>query len=306
MTTGYRIANAPCSWGILDLDPTHQISYARFLDEVQATGYEGTELGAWGFMPTDAAELDRQLKARKLGMVGAFVQVSLWNEGAHADGIATAVQTAKLLAAAHKLQPHLPPPRLVLSDTIDADPNRKAKAGKITAADQMTPKQWDAFAKGSNRLAAEVLAQSGLKTVFHHHCAHFIETPAEVETLMAKTDPKLLGLCLDTGHFMVGGASVKADPVAALKQYGDRVWHVHFKDCQPSLTEGRTFYEAVNQQLFCEMGKGVVDFKAMLKELDARNYQGWIVVEQDILPGQQDNAKPSAGRNRQYLKNLGV
>ena len=54
-TPDYRIANAPCSWGILDLDPTHQISFSRFLDEVEATGYAGTELGAWGFMPTDAA-----------------------------------------------------------------------------------------------------------------------------------------------------------------------------------------------------------------------------------------------------------
>ena len=104
---------------------------------------------------------------------------------------------------------------------------------------------------------------------------------------------------------MVGGASVKADPVAALKQYGDRVWHVHFKDCQPSLTQGRTFYEAVDKQLFCEMGKGVVDFKAMLAELDRRHYEGWIVVEQDILPGANADPKASAARNRAYVRTLG-
>lgn len=300
----YRIANAPCSWGILDLDPAHQIGFGQLLDEIQATGYVGTELGAWGFMPTDTGTLDVELKARSLAMVGAFVQVSLANEGTHADGTATAVRTAQLLASVHKLQPDAPPPLLVLSDTIDADKNRAQKAGKIQPADGLSNAQWDTFAKGANKVAAAVLDRTGLRTVFHHHCAAFVETPAEIQTLMDRTDPNLLGLCLDTGHYTVGGGATPADPVAALKQYGERVWHVHFKDCQPSLTANRSYTDAVSQGLFCELGKGVVDFPAMLKQLDARKYKGWIVVEQDILPG-AGNPKLSAARNREYLKTLG-
>lgn len=310
----YRIANAPCSWGILDLDPTHQIGFEKLLDEIEATGYVGTELGAWGFMPTEPGSLHRELTARSLSMVGAFVQVSLADEGAHADGTATAVRTAELLAAVHKKQGDAPPPPIVLSDMIGANKMRAAKAGRIAPEDGLTSAQWDTFAKGANKIAAAVLERTNLKTVFHHHCAAFVETPAEVKTLMDRTDPRLLGLCLDTGHYTVGGGEAGGDPVEALKRYGDRVWHVHFKDCQPAaaeihdadgkLTGRHPFDVAVSNELFCELGKGVVQFPKMLEELDRRAYKGWIVVEQDVRPGEGD-PKASAGRNREYLKNLG-
>lgn len=313
-TPPYRIANAPCSWGILDFDPTHQIGFPKLLDEISATGYQGTELGAWGFMPTDAVSLNRELSGRALAMVGAFVQVSLANEGTHADGLATAVRTATLLAAVHKLQPDAPPPHVVLSDTIDANPNRAARAGRIRSEDGLSSAQWDTFARGANKIAKEVLDRTGIRTVFHHHCAAFVETPEEVRTLMDKTDPRLLGLCLDTGHYTVGGGDKLGDPLEALKRYGDRVWHVHFKDCRPAAAEvrdasgkivgHRPYSEAVSNDLFCELGKGVVAFPALLAELDRRAYKGWIVVEQDILPGAGD-PKASAGRNREYLKSLG-
>ena len=297
----YRIANAPCSWGILDFDPTHPLGFDVLLDEIQQTGYAGTELGAWGFMPTEPKKLDAELKARMLAMVGAFVQCSLSDEKEHAAGEETAVRTAALLAAVHRLQPDAPAPPVVLSDTIGANKGRTLRAGRIADADGLTPSQWDTFAKGANRIAAAVREHTGLRTVFHHHCAAFVETPDEVKALMDRTDPKLLGLCLDTGHYTVGGG----DPVEALKLYGDRVWHVHFKDCQPGLvSSGLSYDDAVSKELFCELGKGVVDFRSMIAGLDARGYKGWVVVEQDILPG-AGNPKASAGRNREYLKGLG-
>ncbi len=312
--TEYRIANAPCSWGILDFDPTHQIGFSKLLDEISATGYAGTELGAWGFMPTDAAKLHSELTQRALAMVGAFVQVSLTDEKAHASGIETAVRTAALLAAVHRMQPDAPAPPLVLSDTIGGNPMRAQRAGRIRREDGLKPAQWDVFARGANRIAAAVREATGVRTVFHHHCAGFVETPEEVSALMDRTDPTLLGLCLDTGHYTVGGGDQLGDPLEALRRFGNRVWHVHFKDCQPAVAEirdgngkitgHRPYSEAVSNDLFCELGKGVVEFPALLAELDARTYQGWVVVEQDILPGAGD-PKASAGRNREYLKSLG-
>jgi len=298
----------------MDLDPTHQIGFEKLLDEIEATGYVGTELGAWGFMPTDPASLHRELKERKLAMVGAFVQVEMADEGTHAAGIATAVRTAELLAAVHKLQPDAPPPYVVLSDLINANKKRAAQAGRIRPEDGLSSAQWDTFAKGANKIAAAVLERTNIRTVFHHHCAAYVETPAEVTKLMSLTDPRLLGLCLDTGHYTVGGGEQLGDPLEALKRYGDRVWHVHFKDCQPAAAEirdakgnvtGRHPYEtAVSKELFCELGKGAVAFPALLAELDRRSYKGWIVVEQDVLPGGGD-PKASAKRNREYLKTLG-
>ena len=93
-----RVANAPCSWGILEFDgDAKPASYATVLDEIRDTGYEGTELGDWGFMPTDPAALRHELASRGLTMVGAFVPVALANPETHAAGAETAVSTARLM-----------------------------------------------------------------------------------------------------------------------------------------------------------------------------------------------------------------
>ena len=68
-----------------------------------------------------------------------------------------------------------------------------------------------------------------MRTVFHHHCAGYVETPAEIDKLLSLTDPSLVGLVLDMGHYMFGGG----DPLKALKKQQDRIWHIHFKDCHP-------------------------------------------------------------------------
>src|SRR5262245_45129981 len=95
-----QIANAPCSWGVLEFDlPGQAAGYAQVLDEIRDTGYTGTELGDWGFMPSDPVALRRELDARKLTMVGAFVQAAFFDPRAHAPGAEAAVRTAKLLAA---------------------------------------------------------------------------------------------------------------------------------------------------------------------------------------------------------------
>ena len=96
-----RVGNAPCSWGTLEFEAAkgEQTGYSRMLDELAETGYTGTELGDWGYMPTDPAALRAELARRSLVMLGAFVPVALKNRSAHEAGALTAVRTARLLAA---------------------------------------------------------------------------------------------------------------------------------------------------------------------------------------------------------------
>src|ERR1051325_7544977 len=97
----FRIGNAPCSWGTLEFDGVkgEQIGFAQMLDELAETGYTGTELGDWGYMPTEPAALAQELRSRGLVMLGAFVPVALKEASAHADGIERALRVARLLAA---------------------------------------------------------------------------------------------------------------------------------------------------------------------------------------------------------------
>jgi inosose dehydratase len=304
MSSKIRIANAPCSWGALEFEEVGEAAgYARVLDEMAATGYAGTELGDWGFMPTEPAALRRELGARGLAMVGAFVPAGLADGAAHAPAVEAALRVARLLAAVAAGDT---PPFVVLADDNCKDPVRSACAGRIVEGQGLTAAQWERFARGAERVARAVRDETGLRTVLHHHCAGFVETPAEVETLLRMTDPALVGLCLDTGHYAYGGG----DPLEALRALGDRVWHVHFKDCEPAVAaaarrEGLGYLEAVARGVFCELGKGAVDFGAVVAELRQRGYEGWIVVEQDVLPG-MGAPELSARRNRVFLEGLGL
>jgi inosose dehydratase len=304
MDAKIRVANAPCSWGALEFDVGEGARYGRVLDEMAETGYAGTELGDWGFMPTDPAALRRELDARGLEMIGAFVPAALADEAAHGPAVEAALRVARLLAAVAEGQPTRP--LVVLADDNCKDPTRAAFAGRIGEGQGLTAAQWERFARGAERVARAVVDATGLRTVFHHHCAGFVETPGEVETLLRRTDRGLLGLCLDTGHYAYGGG----DPLAALRAQGDRVWHVHFKDCHPGVAaaargEGLGYLEAVARGVFCELGKGQVDFAAVVAELRGRGYEGWVVVEQDVLPG-MGTPRESARRNRELLAGLGL
>lgn len=301
-STTIHIANAPCSWGILEFEFAGQAAgYAQVLDEIAATGYIGTELGDYGFMPTEPRDLRAELAARDLALLGAFVPVALADPAAHEPGIEAALTTARLLRASSAIEPFI-----VLADANGSIPERTLHAGRITSEQGLSEEQWRTFAQGAEAVARTVRDETGLRTVFHHHCAGYVETPDEIERLMQATDPALLGLCLDTGHSTYGGG----DPLPTLRRYADRIWHVHFKDCQPQIAaqahvKGWNYFEAVRRGVFCELGQGSVDFQAVADELRQLGYAGWIVVEQDVLPGLGTPAE-SAARNREFLRSVGL
>jgi inosose dehydratase len=175
----------------------------------------------------------------------------------------------------------------------------------------LNDEEWTVFARGAESVARAVKSHTGLATVFHHHCAGYVERPDEVERLLALTEGGLLGLVLDTGHYMYGAG--KNDPDLVLKgleRFADRIWYMHFKDCHAEIAdqargEGWDYFEAVRRGVFCELGQGCVDFPAVLDWLRRRDYDGWVVVEQDVLPG-MGSPKESAQRNREYLRSKGV
>ena len=297
-----EIANAPCSWGVLEFSSAAApATYSTVLDEIRETGYAGTELGDWAFMPTDAAQLQRALAARQLALVGAFVPVALANSAAHDAGAATAIRTAALMRDAGA-----PGAFIVLSDDNGSVAERETNAGRIAPQHGLSERAWSTFAAGAEQVARAVRNETGLRTVFHPHCGGYVETPSEIAALMARTDPSLLGLVLDTGHIIYGGG----DPVQVFNAHADRVWHVHFKDCDLQVAEaarakGLGYLAAVHAQLFCELGDGSADLPAVTAALRRANYDGWIVVEQDVFPG-YGTPKASAQKSRDYLRNLGL
>ncbi|HEV2580197.1 MAG TPA: TIM barrel protein [Ktedonobacteraceae bacterium] len=309
-----RVANAPCSWGALEFEGLQgeEVPYSRMLDELRDTGYTGSELGDWGYMPTEAAALRAELERRRLALVGAFVPVALRREDAHAAGEAQALKVAHLLVeAATGAAQGDQLPFLILADDNGADPLRTRHAGRVMPQMGLSQAEWRTFAGGAERIARSVREQTGLKTAFHHHCAGYVETPEEIARLLDMTDPELLGLVFDTGHYLFGSGRVDGAVVLeGFERFGERVWHVHFKDLQPqvaaqSRAEEWDYFTSLGHGLFCELGQGSVPFSAFAGQLRARSYRGWVVVEQDILPGMGSPAA-SSQRNRDFLKTIGL
>jgi inosose dehydratase len=297
-----RAASAPINWGIMEhVELPADYPFGRVLDEIAKAGYSGTELGPYGFLPTQPGVLRSELEKRSLTLCSAFIDVELGNPSAHKDGLAEVSRSAKLISEADaKL--------LVLSDKIT--PARNATAGRRDDANQISwsEAEWKAAAKAIREIIALCKAV-GLRVAFHHHAGGHVETPEEVNRLFSLFPANELGLCLDTGHYIYGGG----DAVAFLEKQVSRVWCVHLKDVYDrKANEARrakmNFHAAVRHGIFAPLGKGSVDFPRVISLLQNGHYDGWVVVEADVLQGGVGADAPLANAiaGREYLRRLGV
>jgi len=293
-----KVGNAPVSWGVMEVaDWGEQVPYRKVLDEITEAGYAGTELGPFGYFPTEPKQLTSELSARGLQLVASFVPIPLAHPERHEAGYQEAMKIAKLLA---RTDARL----IVLADEISEA--RVAVSGRVDESrDGMSDPQWEGAAQILRRIA-EACRELGLSAVFHHHAGTFVETPQEVARLCESTDPDLLGLCLDTGHYFFGGG----DPVDAVRLYGNRIRHLHLKDVQLPILEaarrdGVGFLEGVRRGVFCELGEGAVDLNKVIRGMVAGGYSDWAIVEQDVeARSAVVDPLESAIRNRQYLRNV--
>jgi inosose dehydratase len=285
-------------------EPDPMPSYRDVLDGIAASGFAGTELGDLGFMPDHPAELRDALTIRNLQMIGAFTPVRLSDFGAHAESEATALRTARLLRALCEEPSRSSGPYVILAEA--STPQRAVLAGRVGPQHSMRDEEWRAVATGAERIAVRVRDETGLPLVFHHHSGTQVETLDETARFLEMTDPELVGLCYDTGHFAYAGT----EPLAALKQFRDRVWQVHFKDYRAALAararrESWGYHQAVANGLFCELGVGDINFPGILTYLVETGYDGWIVVEDEMPPSTGDPLE-SAKDDRAYLRSLGL
>lgn len=296
-----RIASAPVSWGITEsiAFPT-EYPYSRVLDEIAKAGYVGTELGPYGFLPTDPVPLRRELEERDLTLCSAFVAFPLGKIAAHSDGFAHIERTAALTCQAGCRL-------LILSDEVCAE--RSATAGRPDKAARLswTDKEW-LIAEQAIRKVIQQCASHGMRVAFHHHVGTHVETLNEIDRLLTLFPGDELGLCLDTGHCVYRGGN----PIDLLDRYGRRILCVHLKDISANrLSSARSkeldFHAGVRHGVFARLGDGNIDFTKVLDGLRDVQFQDWAVVEQDVLAGGRGADAPLANVTaaRRFLSQLG-
>jgi inosose dehydratase len=275
----FQFASAPDSWGVLDYEgPSWQQSYEKMLEEMAAAGYTGTELGPYGFFPTDAEVLRPKLQQHNLALLGSFVPVVLSDPASAKVAVAQIRRVGGLLAA-------LKAPFLVMADAQSEARDRFSGRFVEGQTPSLSPEQWKNVATVVSE-SAKVAADFGLDLVFHPHVATYIETPEETERFFHVTSGSGIGLCLDTGHCDYAGG----DAIAEAEKYRDILRFVHIKDVNRAVLDDArrrelTFDAAIAEKVFTVIGEGSIDFPSFFKTLEKNGYSGWLVVEQDVTFG---------------------
>lgn len=293
MDPNVKVGVAPDSWGVWFADDARQTPWTRYLDEAAQAGVAWTELGPFGYMPTDAARLERELSARGLGLAAGAAMFDLEDAQAWEDTRPEVERTCALVAA-------LGARFLLLIDDVYTDLFTGAPRVDATLSDA----QWRTLADTTNRVG-ELAGAHGLRLAFHPHAQCHVEYEEQIERLL--DDCAGLELCLDVGHHAYCGG----DAVAFYRRHHARTPYLHLKSVDAALrdrvrAEGIPFADAVAQGVFVEPSRGAVDFAALHDAMRETGYAGFAIVEQDCYPTDFDRPLPVAVRTLEYLGALGL
>lgn len=285
-----KIAGAPISWGVCEVPGWgYQMSPDRVLSEMKEMGLSATEFGPQGWLPLEPEARAQVVSKFELKPVGAFFLAIMHDP--QVDPIPAVKKELEAFKVAGGEY-------LILA----------ADSGKEGYDDRpvLDEEGWNTLFTNLSRIR-EVCKEAGVTACLHPHWGTMVQNVDEVERVL---DNSTVGLCLDTGHLAAGGADV----VALTKKYADRVDIVHAKDIHKNLTDqllpGKlTWSEGVKQGMFAPIGAGDIDFKAVVEALNQAGFDGYYVLEQDIMIDQEPPAaggpKLEAQQSFNALKALG-
>jgi inosose dehydratase len=301
---GVWVANAPVSFGAFEItvgiDPNVP-DPVTLLDAVSSAGYVGIDLGPAGYLGTGELLADR-LSERGLGLAGGYLELPFSEPARLEPALAELDELLDVfdLAASQER-----PPKPTLADA--GSPERAALPGRaaLDPSVGLDDAGWERFAAGL-AIAVARCRDRGYEPTFHHHTATYVEAQWEIERLLDVSD---VGLCLDTGHLLLG----RGEPVRAIRAWADRINQLHLKDARLAIleqivAEAAPVQEIWRRRAFCPLGDGDIPVAEVLDAIADVGYGGWLVVEQDVLPDPADPERPVAEqrRNREYLSAHGL
>ncbi|MBB3225990.1 inosose dehydratase [Luteibacter sp. Sphag1AF] len=270
--TTIRIGINPISWSNDDLPSLGgEIPLSTALTEGKAIGYEGFELG--NKFPKDATALRDLMAGYDLSVVSGWYSGRLAARSV-AEEIEAVDRHLHLLAQnGCKVMVYGE-----VADAIQGEPVPLYKRPRMRS-----PEDWKRYGDRVTEFARHTL-KHGVRLAYHHHMGAYVESPDDIDQLMARTGDEA-GLLFDTGHTYFGGG----DPLTVLNKHINRICHVHCKDVRPELirlarNRQWTFLESVLNGVFTVPGDGIIHFHAIVERLKQHGYQGWLVVEAEQDP----------------------
>lgn len=272
------VAGAPVSFGVFELTPegAATVSADEMIDVLVDADYAGIDLGPIGFLGEEE-QVRRRLDRAGLHLAGGWVQLPLSDDEAFAAAVPALRRALRTFSAAAETGPaRLPLPTLA----DDGSARRQSAPGRGAEVDSLSDAAWDRLIANTERAAA-IVREAGLEPTFHHHAGTFVESPEEIDRFLSLVD---VDLTLDTGHLFIAGG----DPLDAVARWGDRINHLHLKDVDLAvlhrvLAAGGGMREVWSSGCFVAFGRGDVDLAGVMTAMAEREFDGWVVVEQDVL-----------------------
>ena len=270
-----RLGIAPLTWTNDDIPELGgDIPFEQCVSEMALAGFAGCEVG--NKFPKDPAVLRPALELRGLQVCNAWFSPYLTTKPLEENEAAFRKHCAFLKAMGASV---------VGGGEQGHSPQGDIKAPVWSRKAVFTEEEWGRLTKGLNQLGRIARDDFGLTLCYHHHMGTGVQTVAETDRMLDATDPALVSLNYDSGHFYFSFE----DPVAALKKYIGRVRHVHLKDVRAGERErcrdrDMSFMAAVESGVFTVPGDGVIDFPAIFRILEGAGYEGWLVVEAEQNP----------------------
>ncbi|MGF2034187.1 MAG: myo-inosose-2 dehydratase [Nostoc sp. CmiVER01] len=277
----------------IDLYP--RIPYQQILSEMALAGFKGSQTS--GKYPEDIGVLKRELKLRNLTISEPWVGTEFtvgktdetWAEFKKQVQFMKQIGGSKSIVVAE------------LGNAVHQQP-----VAPLPNRPKFTDEQWNALTQGLNQLGKKA-KEEGMQISYHPHIGTGVENLADIDRLMANTNPEYVNLLLDTGHLYYAGV----DPLEVTKKYGDRIKHVHLKNIRKpvldeSIKKGWSFLGSIKNGIFTVPGdtkEGAIEFKPILNELANANYEGWLIVEAEQDPNKTNPLK-NALIARSYLRDV--
>ena len=285
------VGTAPDSWGVWFASDPDQLPADQFLGEVVEAGYSWIELGPYGYLPTDPAELQDKLDAHGLKVLAGTVFEHLHRPDSWDDVWTQVTDVAALTKAVGGK--HI----VVIPDTW-----RHHKTGEPLEGRELTANQWKRLTEGMNELGRRILDEYGLAVQFHSHADSHVGYQPEIERFLAETSPDWVNLCFDTGHIAYYGG----DCLELIKNYPDRIGYLHLKQVNPLivaqvLDKDLPFAEAVRMGAMIEPPLGVPEMGSLLEAVSALGRDVDAIIEHDLYPCPPEVPLPIAKRTKAYL-----
>ena len=292
-----KLANSPCSWGVDYADAASNPDWKKVTKEIVEAGYNYSELGPYGYMPTNVEEIQSHIDSINLKIVGGFIFDNLHISKEHDFINKKIIKTCDLLK---KLKAEF----YVIIDHLDV--KRMTASGKNTIACQLDLSEYKLLVGFLKKISKICYENYGLKPVLHPHAGTYIENELEIENIINDVDFQYMGICIDTAHLYYCGV----DACKTIQKYSNLIMHIHFKDVNQDVlnlvhNNNLDFDTAVKNQVFCPLGTGIINFKKIINLLNDINYNGYATIEQDIDPDEGLDPINYAMRSLSYLEKLG-